>query len=73
MSNRQYTIYTKEGNVKLSTINENEAWFNLDREAGDTIDIQPQALFNEDYSFDNGLVDFRSEFVVYCSLTKPII
>ena len=64
MSNRQYTIYTKDGNVKLSTINENEAWFNLDREAGDTIDIQPQALFNEDYSFDNGLVDFRSEFVV---------
>jgi len=37
MSNRQYTIYTKEGNVKLSTINENEAWFNLDREAGDTL------------------------------------
>ena len=64
MSNRQYTIYTKEGNVKLSTINEDEAWFNLDREAGDIIDIQPQALFNEDYSFDNGLVDFRSEFVV---------
>ena len=24
MSNRQYTIYTKEGNVKLSTINEND-------------------------------------------------
>ena len=64
MSSRQYTIYTKEGNVKLSTINENEAWFNLDREAGDTIDIQPQVLFNEDYSFDNSLVDFRSEIVV---------
>ena len=64
MSSRQYTIYTKEGNVKLSTINEDEAWFNLDREAGDTIDIQPQVLFNEDYSFDNSLVDFRSEIVV---------
>jgi len=64
MSSRQYTIYTKEGNVKLSTINEDEAWFNLDREAGDTIDIQRQALFNEDYSFDNSLVDFSSEIVV---------
>ena len=62
MSSRQYTIYTKEGNVKLSTINENEAWFNLDRESGDTIDIQPQALFDDDYNFE--LVDFSDDIVV---------
>ena len=51
MSSRQYTIYTKEGNVKLSTINEDEAWFNFDREAGD-----------DDYNFE--LVDFSDDIVV---------